>query len=119
MTILRPGEKIEAALYDVGVYVLAEEGMSAREHLGPRWADLHGPFPASMERLWDYLPTIYVSLGSPFLLYHMPECETFVNGYSPILPVQRATVAALTGKIPFSGQSPVDPSCGVAPAAPL
>ncbi|WP_246669702.1 glycoside hydrolase family 3 N-terminal domain-containing protein [Agrobacterium sp. B1(2019)] len=119
VTILRPGEKIEATRYDVGVYVLAEEGMSAREHLGPRWADLHGPFPASMERLWDYLPTIYVSLGSPFLLYHMPECETFVNGYSPILPVQRATVAALTGKIPFSGQSPVDPSCGVAPGAPL
>ncbi|MCZ4431922.1 beta-glucosidase [Agrobacterium sp. SOY23] len=111
--ILRPGEKIEAAQCDVGIYVLAEEGMSAREHLGPRWADLHGPFPASMERLWDYLPTIYVSLGSPFLLYHMPECETFVNGYSPILPVQRATVAALTGKIPFSGQSPVDPSCGL------
>ena len=113
VTILRPGEKIEASQHDVGMYVLADEGMSAREHLGPCWGDLHGPFPASMERLWDYLPTIYVSLGSPFLLYHMPECETFVNGYSPIMAVQRATVAALTGEVPFSGQNPVDPSCGL------
>ncbi|WP_107677914.1 glycoside hydrolase family 3 protein [Agrobacterium sp. LAD9] len=118
VTILRPGGEVEPTRYDIGMYVLADEGMSAREHLGPRWGDLHGPFPASMERLWYYLPTIYVSFGSPFLLYHMPECETFVNAYSPILSIQRAAVAALTGEIPFSGKSPVDPFCGLADTFP-
>jgi len=118
VTILRSGGDIEPSRYDVGIYVMAEEGMSGREHLGPRWGDLHGPFPASMERLWHYLPTIYISLGSPFLLYHMPECKTLVNAYSPVLPAQRAVVAALTGALSFSGKNPVDPSCGLAGALP-
>ncbi|MFB9950616.1 hypothetical protein ACFFP0_17325 [Rhizobium puerariae] len=69
-----------------------------------------------MERLWDYLPTVYVSLGTPFLLYHMPECKTFVNGYAAVLPVQKALVKALIGEIPFAGKSPVDPTCGLAEA---
>ena len=69
-----------------------------------------------MERLWAYLPTVYVSLGTPYLLYHMPECRTFVNGYAAVLPVQEALVKALTGQIPFVGTSPVDPFCGLTEA---
>ncbi|OOO19748.1 hypothetical protein BS627_15005 [Agrobacterium salinitolerans] len=54
-----------------------------------------------------------LSLPIPFLLlHHVPECETVVNGCSPMLTVLPATVAALTGEIPFSGQSAVDFSCG-------
>ncbi|WP_142781984.1 glycoside hydrolase family 3 protein [Agrobacterium sp. T29] len=113
VTILRPGDAIDADRHDIGIYVMAEEGMSAKEVLGPRWGDLHGLFPASMERLWNHLPTIYVSLGSPFLLYHMPECRTFVNAYSAVLPCQKAVVEALTGKISFTGKSPVDTTCGL------
>jgi beta-N-acetylhexosaminidase len=92
---------------------VAEEGVSAKENLGPQWERLHGDFPHSMERLWRYMPTVYVSLGTPYLLYHMPECRTFVNAYSGISVMQQAVVDALTGKAPFSGVSPVDAYCGL------
>jgi beta-N-acetylhexosaminidase len=108
VTRLRPGDPIDAAAHDVGMYLMAEEGLSGKEDLGPQWERLHGAFPASMERLWHYLPTVYVSLGTPFLPRHMPECPTFVNAYSPVLPMQRAVVAALCGRTGFAGTSPVN-----------
>ncbi len=107
------GQAIDPAAHDIGLYLVAEEGVSAKENLGPQWERLHGDFPLSMERLWAYMPTIYVSLGTPYLLYHMPECPTFVNAYAAVLPVQRAVVDALTGKTPFTGTSPVDAFCGL------
>lgn len=116
VTLYRKGTVIDPAAHDIGMYILAEEGVSAKENLGPHWENLHGLFPHSMERLWDHLPTVYVSLGTPFLLYHMPECKTFVNGYAAVPPVQEALVAALLGEISFLGKSPVDVSCGLAEA---
>lgn len=112
VTRLHPGEPIDAAAHDVGMYLMAEEGLSGKENLGPQWERLHGAFPASMERLWHHLPTVYVSLGTPFLPRHMPDCPTFVNAYSPVLPMQRAVVAALCGRTRFAGVSPVDASGG-------
>ncbi len=117
VTLYRKGDAIDPASHDIGMYLMAEEGVSAKENLGPRWEDLHGLFPHSMQRLWDYLPTIYVSLGTPFLLYHMPECRTFVNGYAAVPPVQQALVKALLGEIPFAGRSPVDAACGLQEAS--
>ncbi|EMS97433.1 glycoside hydrolase family protein [Agrobacterium tumefaciens str. Cherry 2E-2-2] len=111
-----PGSPIDASRYDVGLYLVAEEGASGKENLGPQWERLHGPFPKTMDRLWHFLPTVYVSLGTPFLLYHMPECRTFVNGYSAVLPVQEALVDALMGTVDFTGTSPVDAFCGLAEA---
>lgn len=117
VTLYRRGDAIDPAAHDIGMYLMAEEGVSAKENLGPRWEDLHGLFPLSMQRLWDYLPTVYISLGTPFLLYHMPECRTFVNGYAAVPPVQQALVKALIGEIPFAGQSPVDAACGLQEAS--
>jgi len=116
VTIYKPGDPVDPSLYDVGLYVMAEEGLSGKESLGPHWDDLHGHFPRSMERLWHRLPTVYVSLGTPFLLFHMPECKTFVNAYSAVLPVQEAVVQTVTGQLPFRGHSPVDAFCGLAEA---
>lgn len=109
------GQPIDAENHDIGLYLMAEEGLSGKENLGPQWERLHGAFPASMERLWHHLPTVYVSLGTPFLPYHMPDCPTFINAYSPILPMQRAVVHALTGRIPFAGTSPVEATGGLIP----
>ncbi|RGP38014.1 glycoside hydrolase family 3 protein [Pseudotabrizicola alkalilacus] len=113
ITRLQPGAAIDASAHDVGLYLMAEEGLSGKEHLGPQWERLHGAFPASMERLWHYLPTVYVSLGTPFLPCHMPDCPTFVNAYSPIKPMQQAVVAALCGRIGFAGISPADVTGGM------
>lgn len=116
VTRLVHGQPINAGDHDIGLYLMAEEGLSGKEYLGPQWERLHGRFPASMQRLWHHMPTLYVSLGTPYLLYHMPECSTFINAYCAILPVQEALVDALTGKIPFAGISPIDATCGLSEA---
>lgn len=108
ITRVVPGQPIDATGQDIGLYLMAEEGLSGKENLGPHWERLHGAFPLTMQRMWQHLPTLYVSLGSPFLTFHMPDCPTFVNAYSAVRPVQQAVVEALTGTIPFQGQSPVD-----------
>lgn len=113
VTYHQRGQAIDPSAHDIGLYLVAEEGVSAKENLGPQWERLHGNFPHSMERLWAYMPTVFVSLGTPYLLYHMPECRTFVNGYAAVAPVQQALVDALTGLIPFAGTSPVDAFCGL------
>ncbi|MDD7973135.1 glycoside hydrolase family 3 protein [Roseinatronobacter alkalisoli] len=113
ITRVVPGEVIAPDDHDIGLYLMAEEGLSGKEVLGPRWEQLHGPFPLTMQRMWQHLPTLYVSLGSPFLTFHVPDCPTFVNAYSAVMPVQQAVVDALTGKIAFKGRSPVDTNCGL------
>lgn len=107
ITRVLPGAPIDPSGQDIGLYLMAEEGLSGKEHLGPQWERLHGAFPLTMQRMWQHLPTLYVSLGSPFLTFHMPDCPTFVNAYSAVRPVQQAVVDALTGVIPFAGRSPV------------
>lgn len=114
ITRVVPGEPVNTKGQDVGLYLSAEEGLSGKEYLGPNWERMHGPFPLTMQRLWQELPTLYVSLGSPFLLFHMPDCPTYINAYSAVLPMQEALVEALCGDIAFTGNSPVDPTGGLA-----
>lgn len=59
------------------------------------------------------IPTVFVSLGSPYVLYEMPSMPTVVNAYNSTLMVQREVLNALLGKQPFLGQSPVDAFCGL------
>jgi beta-N-acetylhexosaminidase len=108
-----PGSDMPFTGFDAALYILADEGMSGKYQLSPRWDALHGAFPAGLERLWHILPTAILSLGSPYHLYDAPDCRTLVNAYSPVLPVQRALVDAITGVNPFTGRSPVDPFCGL------
>ncbi|PJE53828.1 glycoside hydrolase family 3 protein [Marinomonas sp. BSi20584] len=105
------GEPFDTTNQDIGLYLMAEEGLSGKEVLGPQWERMHGAFPLTMQRMWQHIPTLYVSLGSPFLTFHMPDCPTYINAYSAVLPMQKAVVDALTGVIPFRGVSPVDVSC--------
>ncbi len=113
ITRVVPGQPIDVTDQDIGMYLIAEEGLSGKEVLGPQWERLHGAFPLTMQRMWQHLPTVYVSLGSPFLTFHMPDCPTFINAYSAVLPVQKAVLDAMMGKIPFKGQSPADVTCGL------
>lgn len=108
-------ETVDASRYDVAIYLIAEEGLSAKQGLRIDWTALHGRFPNSMTRMWHSMPTVMVSFGSPYHLFEAPDCPTLINAYSAVPDVQRAVVAALTGAIPATGRSPVDTSAGLDP----
>lgn len=57
--------------------------------------------------------TLYLA-RTPFLPWHTPDCPTFINAYSPILPMQRAVVEALARRIRFARTDPVDVTGGSA-----
>lgn len=113
VTLYTPDTIVEPEYYDALIYLVAEEGVLVKASLHLRWEKLHGNVFRAMERHWDVLPTVFVSLGTPYYLYEVPQCKTFVNAYSPAVPVQKALVKALTGQIPFRGVSPVNPFAGL------
>jgi beta-N-acetylhexosaminidase len=108
VTIHEPGKPIDPNAHDAAIYLLAEEAGAGKVFLHAHFDEMHGPFPASMARAWHVLPTAIISFGTPYHAGESPACKTVVNAYSPIRPVEEAVVAALTGKIPFAGKSPVD-----------
>lgn len=52
-------------------------------------------------------PLIVVSLGSPYLLTHIPEVDVYVTTYGDAEPSRAAAVEALFGEIPTLGKLPV------------
>ena len=68
---------------------------------------------APMARYWHEIPTIYVSMGTPYRLFEVPYCKTMVNAYACTSYTNQAVIDRLVGRKPFTGVSPVDPFCGI------
>lgn len=60
-----------------------------------------------------YIPTILISVTSPYLLADAPRVKTAVNCYTNTEDAVDALIDKLTGRTPFTGKSPVDPFCGL------
>jgi beta-N-acetylhexosaminidase len=103
-----PDTDVHRDHYDVVVYAVAEEGAPLKSALHLRWEELHGDWARAMERHWHAVPTVFISMGTPWHLREVPTCPTYINAYSPVPAVQEAIVKALLGEIPFRGISPVD-----------
>ena len=58
----------------------------------------------------DYL---FVSFGSPYHLADVPRIPALVNAYAASKIIVKAVVSKITGESAFTGQSPVDPFCGL------
>lgn len=99
---------VRSEKFDVAIYVVAEEAGPGKTTLQVRWHELMGEFRSSMLRTWPELPTVFVSLGHPWHEREVTGCPTLINAYSPVLAVQEAVVAGLTGKFRITGCSPVD-----------
>lgn len=52
-------------------------------------------------------PFIMASLGSPYLAAQFPEAKTWIAGFGPEEPVQRAIIRAIFGEIEIRGRLPV------------
>jgi beta-N-acetylhexosaminidase len=60
-----------------------------------------------------YIPTVLISMTSPYLLADAPRVKTCINCYTPEKHVVDALLNKLTGRSPFKGKSPVDQFCGL------
>ena len=59
------------------------------------------------------LPTIFVSLCSPFHLADVPQVKTYINCYDKNEHTLDALVEKLLGRSEFKGVDPVDSFCGI------
>jgi beta-N-acetylhexosaminidase len=59
------------------------------------------------------VPTIFISVENPYLLFDVPRVKTYINTYGSTDEVLEALIEKLMGKSEFKGISPVDAFCGV------
>lgn len=58
------------------------------------------------------VPTIFVSVQSPFHLADVPQVQTYINTYDDKEGTLKALVDKMVGRSEFKGVSPVDAFCG-------
>lgn len=59
------------------------------------------------------IPTIFISLCSPFHLADVPQVKTYINSYDRNEDTLDALVEKLVGRSSFKGKDPVDSFCGI------
>ena len=59
------------------------------------------------------VPTIFVSIQSPFHLADVPQVKTYINAYDGKESTLKALVEKMVGRSEFTGVSPVDAFCGL------
>jgi len=97
------------ANYDLVLYVAQYEPASSAPTVRLQWAPL---LANDSPKYLNEIPTVFVSLGSPFHLQDVPRIKTFINAYGYNVQTVDAVVEKLLGKSEFTGVSPVDPFCG-------
>ncbi len=97
------------ANYDLVLYVAQYEPASSAPTVRLQWAPL---LASDSPRYLNEIPTVFVSLASPFHLQDVPRVKTFINAYGYGPASVQAVVDKLLGRSEFTGISPVDPFCG-------
>lgn len=95
--------------YDLALYVANVEPASNRTTVRIDWEPL---LAADVPWFVQELPTVFVSVASPYHLQDVPRVQTFINAYSGSETIIDAVVDKLLGRSAFKGISPVDPYCG-------
>jgi beta-N-acetylhexosaminidase len=104
----KKGAKINKQKYDLMIFLVCEPGFYDKNSVQLDFRKLMG-----MHWWNEEIPTIFISIGSPYHLYDVPRMKTFINAYSPFPFVLETIVECLVGERVFQGISPVDPFCGL------
>ena len=117
VTVFEPQKVTEGAMasvdemvkkFDVIIYS-ASVKTSYQPDLRITWSKPQG---ANIPTLCHTIPTVFVSLASPYHLVDVPHVRTFINCYNGSDAVIDALMDKLMGKDGFTGVSPVDAFCG-------
>ena len=114
VSVYRPDQPaLEWHKFDLILYLLGDESLLTRSHIFIDWSTMMGGLGRALDRPWNNIPTVMIGFGHPYYLYDAPRVPTYINAYSTLPEMQRAVLAALLGRAPFAGSSPVDPFCGL------
>ena len=94
--------------YDAIIYLVTKIGIFAKNSIRVEFKKIGGMHWYSEDK-----PCIFISMGSPYLLYEIPRMKTFINTYNPFLFTQKILVEKLVGNEEFEGKNPIDPFCGL------
>ncbi|OAB39935.1 beta-hexosaminidase [Paenibacillus macquariensis subsp. defensor] len=95
--------------YDLALYVANIETASNQTTVRIDWESL---LAADVPWFVRELPTVFVSVASPYHLQDVPRVQTYINAYSGSETVIDAVVDKMLGRSDFKGINPVDPFCG-------
>ncbi|WP_320128774.1 glycoside hydrolase family 3 N-terminal domain-containing protein [uncultured Sphaerochaeta sp.] len=111
-SLLPIGNSVESmtARFDLVIYYASVKTSGSDTVSRITWA---APGGCSTPRYINEIPTMLVSVDSPYMLLDVPRIKTCINGYTPNIYVIEAIVEKLMGRSPFVGVSPVDPFCGL------
>lgn len=113
VTLYDPETRPDPRGFDLVLYLMGEETLLTRGRIFLDWNRLTGGMHGAMKRHWHEVPTALISFGYPYYLYDAPRMPCVVNAYATMDSMQRATLDCLLGRVPFQGQNPVDPFCGL------
>ena len=74
--------------------------------------DWSSPQGANIPTLCHTIPTVFISLESPYHLVDVPQVRTYINCYNGTQSVIDSLMDKLMGRSSFCGISPVDAFCG-------
>ncbi|MDR1642035.1 MAG: glycoside hydrolase family 3 protein, partial [Clostridiales bacterium] len=97
--------------YDLALYVANFQPESENTVIRIDWKGFKG-MGNDVPWFISEIPTLFVSLGSPYHLQDVPMIKTFINAYGANDETIDLVFEKLAGLSKFSGTSPVDPSCG-------
>jgi beta-N-acetylhexosaminidase len=100
--------KVSPEKFDAIIYLICKPGFYDKNSVQIDWKELGG-----MKWWGNEIPTMIVSIGSPYHLYDIPYAKTYVNTYCPFPTILKTLAGILTGKKPFLGKNPVDPYSGL------
>ena len=96
------------AAYDLIVY----SAMVRARYQPVARIDWSSPQGANIPTLCHTIPTVFISLESPYHLVDVPHVRTYINCYNGTQSVIDALIEKLMGNSRFEGVSPVDAFCG-------
>lgn len=91
------------------LYLANYEQASNQTTVRIRWCEKHA---LDAPRFVNEETCVMVSLANPYLLRDAPRIRTYVNAYTATRATIEAALERLCGRVPFTGESPVDAFCG-------
>lgn len=100
----------QTSKYDLVMYFANLGVVSNQTAIRINWI---APYGTITPKFIQEVPTMFISVSSPYHLQDVPRIKTMVNAYTSSEVVIESLLEKLVGNSAFKGKNPVDPFCGL------